>query len=74
MKKLLNTAILVAFVLLFASCKKDYTCTCTYIDNVTNVSTTKLIPMHGTRNTVRVDCANEELELTYYGRSVDCSF
>jgi len=71
MKKLFITASVFTLLLVFASCKKNYTCTCTYIDNTGNEQT-KIIHLHGTKTATQVDCNNYEKELTYYGRTVSC--
>ena len=40
MKKFIPVAALAVFALMFTSCKKDYTCTCTFVDPSGTLSTT----------------------------------
>jgi hypothetical protein len=66
-KALLSTAILGA--IFFASCKKDYTCTCTAKDNQGNNLGTSSVTIHTTKKKAQ-DACNSQASSSYGGTTV----
>jgi len=58
---------------LLASCKKDYTCTCTgYIDGVAVPSSAASTTVHDTKSGATVACDKGDIAVDASGVSVNC--
>ena len=73
MKKLLPLLLLPAFVVLFtASCKKKYTCTCTYTD-LNGQTQTDASLYTGTKTDAKNACTSRAVDYTNLGTNISCS-
>ncbi len=76
MKKVFVIIVALSFVLAFASCKKEYTCECTYTGFVYgegNVEKTSEVVYEGTKKYAEESCDDfEETMKSLHGDSASC--
>ena len=66
MKKLTQIALVAIIAVLFASCKKDYTCTCTYVYPGSAAETTS-VTIHNTKSKAKTACDNIQTVYSFGG-------
>lgn len=71
MKKLFTITIVAVIASAFTSCKKDYTCTCTYKD-AQGIDRVNKGEYHGYRSQARKACQDQEDYLNTVGTYVYC--
>lgn len=72
MKKLFPVAIIAVFAMMFTSCKKDYTCSCTETDGGTVVATVSAT-FHDTKSKAQTACSSYQSTVSTGGTSITVS-